>query len=209
MDVATFIPLRETNVKDIQRQELVARYAEDGYIFAPSVIEPNKIDLVRDRIVGLLHEHGFVTDAATSVPTWSGKWPQANELLPDGPIVSAIAASGILGELSTAPELLALLKTVLDGDIFSWKDADDRVRIILGKQVEPGARHDGPQILLRHAAASGLFFLPAGDVLHRLDSADGYRRIRWRPDTASGVAQARAVPDMVERHPVSGRSPKP
>ncbi len=48
MDVTTFVALRETDVNDIELNELVARYAQDGYVFAPGAIEQQKIDPVRD-----------------------------------------------------------------------------------------------------------------------------------------------------------------
>lgn len=49
MDVTTFVALRETNVNDIESNELVARYAQDGYVLARGAIEQQKIDHVRDR----------------------------------------------------------------------------------------------------------------------------------------------------------------
>lgn len=49
MDVTTFVALRKTNVNDIEPNELAARYARAGYVFARGAIEQQKIDPVRDR----------------------------------------------------------------------------------------------------------------------------------------------------------------
>lgn len=145
METSNFISLRESRVGS-EASELEQRFAEDGYVFTRGAIEREKIERVRDRIVEELKLHGLVTaDVVSSAPTWSGKSPDADEVLPEGPIISAIAETGMLSQLSSAPELIELLEKTLGGDVFRWKDADARMRIILEDQISREGGAEGPK----------------------------------------------------------------
>ena len=130
----------------IAARELSTSYADNGYVFLRGVLDAAKIERVRDQVIGELKRHGFARPESSDFPLWSEKSPESDEMLPNGSIIGSLAASGILGELSRVPELLAALGKILGGDIFAWQDSDARLRIVLGDKVSrDGDSAGGPQ----------------------------------------------------------------
>ena len=144
MAESRFLPFKETNAEDAA-SDLATRFAEDGYLFVTDLIEKSKIERLGARIIDELKAHGFVTQETTSIPIWSGKAPEADEVLPEGPIITALAQTGMLSDLSRSPELIALLERVLGGEIFAWKDSDARLRIVLGPTANREGSTDAPK----------------------------------------------------------------
>ena len=142
--VPRFLPFTETDPAE-SAAELTARFAGEGYLFVKGLIERQKINRLGNRITDELKTHGFVTRDATSNPIWSGKPPVSDEVLPEGPIVTAIAETGSLGDLSRSPELIGLLEKVLGDDIFAWQDSDAHLRIVLGPTASREGSTDAPK----------------------------------------------------------------
>ena len=80
MPGSTFTPFEFSDHANEDAATLQARFAQSGYLFFRNLIDRARIEEVRDRVIGALKAHGFVNEEATSEPTWSGKWPETNEL---------------------------------------------------------------------------------------------------------------------------------
>ena len=144
MPDTTFTPFEISDQDREDAATLQQRFAESGYLFFRDLIDRGRIEGVRDRVIGALKAHGFVNEEATSDPVWSGKWPESNELSPDGAVTADIVELGLLEELARAPELMELLGRVLGGEVFCWLDNKTRIRMMLsGKRSMQSA--DGPK----------------------------------------------------------------
>ena len=102
MPGSTFTPFEFSDHENEDAAALQERFAQSGYLFFRDLIDRVRIEEVRDRVIGALKAHGFVNEEATSEPTWSGKWPETNELSPDGAVTADIVALGVLEELARA-----------------------------------------------------------------------------------------------------------
>ncbi len=144
MSTSKFIPFKEANPYINDAQTLAARFSDDGYLFFRNLLDRQRVETVRDSIIDVLKEHGFVDQNAISDPIWSGKWPETNELSPDGVVTKDIVKLEVLGELAVAQELIEVLGRVLGGEVFCWEDNKGRLRMMLsGKKSMQVA--DGPK----------------------------------------------------------------
>ena len=200
-----FLPFTETDPAK-SAAELATRFASDGYLFAKGLIEAQKIDLIREGTVDELKTHGFVTQDATN-PIWSGKVPEGDEVLPEGPIITNIARTGMLGDLSRSPELIVLLEKVLGGEIFAWQDSDARLRIVLGPAASREGSTDAPKFSFSTPPHQDFFFFrpvrfctvwiplmyidePTGGLTLRKDAhQEGLHQTWWKGKEFLGAAE--------------------
>ena len=202
----SFAPFTATDPGDTDADTLSARFSDEGYLFLPGLIEKAKIDRVRQLVVEQLRRHGYVRPGTETVPVWSGKAADGDDLLPDGPVISDVAASGVLGELSRAGELVACLGTTLGGPIFPWKDADARLRIMLQDTADHRASGTGPQFAFSTPAHQDYYFfrpvrfctvwIPLMDIdqtvgglsLRAGSHREGLHQIWWKKKEFLGIA---------------------
>ena len=143
MSTSKFIPFNEANSYIRDAHTLAAKFADDGYLFFRNLLNKERVESVRDSIISVLKAHGFVNDAS-SEPIWSGKWPETNELSPDGVVTKDVVDLGVLEALSVAPELLEVLERVLGGEVFCWADNKGRLRLMLSGEKSMQVA-DGPK----------------------------------------------------------------
>ena len=145
MAPSKYIPFKETNAICDDPKALGARFIEDGYLFIRGLLKKERLEKIRDNIIKELKRHGFVESQATSEPTWTGKWPESDELSPDGIINETIVEQGILGELAVPEELIEVLESVLGGEVFAWKDSKGRLRLMLSDKMSYEGAAGGPK----------------------------------------------------------------
>ncbi|MCG8621777.1 MAG: hypothetical protein MJE68_07240, partial [Proteobacteria bacterium] len=131
MSISEFVPFKETNPCVGSAHTLTSKFANDGYLFFRDLLDKKRVEMVRDTIISVLKEHGFINKNAGSDPIWSGKWPEVNEFAPDGVVTRDVVNLGVLEALAIAPELIELLERVLGGEVFCWADNKGRLRLML------------------------------------------------------------------------------
>jgi hypothetical protein len=144
MSTSKFVPFKEANPYVEDAHTLALTFADDGYLFFRDLLDKKRVKTVRDSIISVLKQHGFVDKDAGSNPIWSGKWPETNELSPDGAVTKAVVDLGLLEALTIAPELIELLERVLDGEVFCWTDNKGRLRLMLSGEKSMQVA-DGPK----------------------------------------------------------------
>ena len=106
------------------------RLEREGYLFFPGLIDRGTIGRLRLDIRRLLIQHGFVVDDPQLELKWSGRMPVSNEVSPSGRIGRMISELPSLAEVIYCEELFGLLGTLFDGEVFSWVENADRVRVM-------------------------------------------------------------------------------
>jgi len=218
MPDTTFVPFELSDQANEDAATLQARFAQSGYLFFRDLIDRARIEEVRDRVIGALKAHGFVNEEATSEPVWSGKWPETNELSPDGAVTADIVDLGVLEELARAPELMELLGRVLGGEVFCWLDNKTRIRMMLsGKKSMQSA--DGPKFSFTTPGHQDYYFfrpvefctvwIPLMDIdetvgglaLGKGSKHEGLHEVWWKGKDYLGVAES---PDQAEEWRADG-----
>ena len=170
-------------------------------------MEQKRIENVRDSIIGVLRAHEFVNENATSEPIWSGKWPETNELSPDGVVTADIVKLGILEELATTTEIMDVLGRVLGGQVFCWADNKTRIRMMLsGKKSMQVA--NGPKFSFTTPGHQDYYFfrpfqfctvwIPLMDIggsvgglaIGKDSQQEGLHEVWWKGKEYLGVAES-------------------
>ena len=212
MPDSTFVPFEDSSQQLEDAPTLRARFAESGYLFFRNLIERRRIESVRDGAIGALKAHGFVHDDAASEPIWSGKWPETNELSPDGAVTADIVKLRMLEELASAPELIELLRRILGGEVFCWADNKTRIRMMLsGKKSMQVA--NGPKFSFTTPGHQDYYFfrpvefctvwIPLMDIVESVgglaigkgSKQEGLHEVWWKGNEYLGVAESPAQAD--------------
>ena len=144
MSTSKFVPFKEANPYIGDAHTLTSKFVDDGYLFFRDLLDKRRVGTVRDNIISVLKKHEFVDRDAHSDPIWSGKWPETNELSPDGVVTKDVVDLGLLEALAIAPELIELLERVLGGEVFCWADNKGRLRLMLSGEKSMQVA-DGPK----------------------------------------------------------------
>ena len=206
MSNSKFIPFNEANpyIRDVHT--LASKFADDGYLFFRDLLNRKRVESVRDSIINVLKAHGFVNKGANSDPIWSGKWPETNELSPDGAVTKDVVHLGVLEPLSVAPELLEVLGRVLGGEVFCWADNKGRLRLMLSGEKSMQVA-DGPKFSFTTPPHQDYYFfrpvefctvwIPLMDIdasiggvaVGRNSHKEGLHEVWWKGKDYLGVAE--------------------
>ncbi len=206
MSTSKFVPFKETDPYVEDPRALASTFADDGYLFFRNLLDKERVKIVRNSIINVLKEHGFVNKNANSNPIWSGKWPESNEFSPDGVITKAVVDLGVLETLSVAPELIEALERVLNGEIFCWADNKGRLRLMLSgeKSIQVA---DGPKFSFTTPPHQDYYFfrpvefctvwIPLMDIdstigglaIERDSHKEGLHEVWWKGKDYLGVAE--------------------
>ncbi len=206
MSTSTFVPFEESNQYINDAQTLVTKFSDNGYLFFRQLIDQKRIESLRNSIIGVLKAHEFVAENATSEPLWSGKWPETNELSPDGVVTADIVKLGIVEKLATTPELISVLRRMLGGQVFCWADNKARIRMMLsGKKSMQVA--DGPKFSFTTPGHQDYYFfrpvqfctvwIPLMDIDESIgglaigqdSNQEGLHEVWWKGKEYLGVAE--------------------
>jgi hypothetical protein len=208
MPASTFLPFNEANQDVSDTSALTARFSDDGYLFFRGLLDKRKVEDIRDSVVAVLKRYGFVDQRATSEPLWSGKWPERNELSPDGVVTRAITRMGLMSELAQAKELMDVLGRILGGNVLCWTDNKGRIRMMLGgkKSFQVAG---GPKFSFSTPGHQDYYFfrpvqfctvwIPLMDIdqsvgglaLEQHSHREGLHEVWWRGKEYLGVAENR------------------
>lgn len=130
MSDLTLAPLQAVEVSTRDHAALSQRLQEEGYLFVRGLIDRDNLGRVRSDIRRLLIRHGFAVDDPRLELKWSGRMPESNELTPSGPVGRMIGDLPSLTEVIHDRGLFRFLEVLFDGEVFSWVENADRVRII-------------------------------------------------------------------------------
>ena len=204
---STFVPFEDSSQHIEDAATLQSRFADRGYLFFRHLIDRQRIERVRDGAIAALKAHGFVNEDATAESTWSGKWPESNELSPDGAVTADIVKLGLLEELARTPELMELLGRVFGGEVFCWLDNKTRIRMMLsGKRSMQVA--DGPKFSFTTPGHQDYYFfrpvefctvwIPLMDIeesvggltIGKGSKQEGLHEVWWKGNDYLGVAES-------------------
>ena len=206
MSTSKFVPFKETNPHIDSAHTLTSKFADNGYLFLRGLLDKKRVETVRDNIVDVLKAHGFVDKGANSYPIWSGKWPEENEFSPDGAVTKDVVKLGVLEALSVAPELIEVLERVLGGEVFSWADNKDRLRLMLSGEKSMQVA-DGPKFSFTTPPHQDYYFfrpvefctvwIPLMDIdasigglaIERDSHKEGLHQVWWKGKDYLGVAE--------------------
>ncbi len=206
MSTSKFVPFKETDPYVEDPRALASTFADDGYLFFRNLLDKERVKTVRNSIINVLKEHGFVNKNANSNPIWSGKWPESNEFSPDGVITKAVVDLGVLETLSVAPELIEALERVLNGEIFCWADNKGRLRLMLSGEKSMQVA-DGPKFSFTTPPHQDYYFfrpvefctvwIPLMDIdstigglaIERDSHKEGLHEVWWKGKDYLGVAE--------------------
>ncbi|MDE2755870.1 MAG: phytanoyl-CoA dioxygenase family protein, partial [Acidobacteriota bacterium] len=130
-------PLQAVEASTRDHAVLSRQLQAEGYLFVRGLIDPEKVGRVRSDIGQLLIRRGFAVDDPQRELKWSGRMPESTELTPSGPVGRMIGDLPSLTEVIHDRELFSFLGALFDGEVFSWVENADRVRIIF-QDLAPG-----------------------------------------------------------------------
>ena len=206
MSTSKFVPFKEANPYTDSAHTLASKFADDGYLFFRDLLDKQRVETVRDDIISVLKEHGFINKDANSDPIWSGKWPEANEFSPDGVVTKDVVNLGVLEALAIAPELIELLERVLGGAVFCWADNKGRLRLMLSGEKSMQVA-DGPKFSFTTPPHQDYYFfrpvefctvwIPLMDIdtsigglaIERDSHKEGLHEVWWKGKDYLGVAE--------------------
>ena len=215
-------PLLETAV-DAEPALLQRRLAEEGYVFARGLLDPDLVGAARELASRHLEEAGLASGSER--PVWSGRAPRENELASDGPIVSAVAGDGVICRLAHSAELVAFIERLIGGEVFIWKDCAARLRIMLGDRADDAGAGGPLRFSFSTPAHQDFYFfrpvrtltcwIPLMDIdesvggltLRRRSHRDGLWATWWKGTEFLGVPATAAQADAWRRDgavPVAG-----
>ena len=114
-------------------ETLQSNMSRDGYIFVRNLIDSKKVERVKNDIIKILKNYGYVKDEV-SEPIWSSKEANPKELQPQNPsslIGNKISNLKSLRDLYLSSELIHIFEKILGGKVSAWTDNPERVRTIL------------------------------------------------------------------------------
>ena len=129
-------PLQTLEASTKDPAALSQRLQQQGYLFVRGLIDPENVGRLRSDIRQLLIRYGFTVDDPEQELKWSGRMPESNELTPSGRIGRMIGELPSLTEVIHDRELFRFLGTLFDGEVFSWVENADRVRVMF-QDLEP------------------------------------------------------------------------
>ncbi len=129
-------PLQTLEASTRDPAALSQRLQQQGYLFVRGLIDPENVGRLRSDIRQLLIRYGFTVDDPEQELKWSGRMPESNELTPSGRIGRMISDLPSLAEVIHDRELFRFLGTLFDGEVFSWVENADRVRVMF-QDLEP------------------------------------------------------------------------
>ncbi len=207
MPDSTFVQFEDSSKHIEDAATLQSRFSGSGYLFFRNLIDRKRIERVRDSAIGGLKAHGFVKEDAVTEPQWSGKWPETNELSPDGAVTADIVKLGVLEELARTSELIYLLGRVLGGEVFCWADNKTRIRMMLsGKKSMQVA--NGPKFSFTTPGHQDYYFfrpvefctvwIPLMDIdetvgglaIGKGSKQEGLHEVWWKGKEYLGVAES-------------------
>ena len=206
MSTSKFVPFKEANSYIGDAHALTSKFVDDGYLFFRDLLDKRRVGTVRDNIISVLKKHEFVDRDAHSDPIWSGKWPETNELSPDGVVTKDVVDLGLLKALAIAPELIELLERVLGGEVFCWADNKGRLRLMLSGEKSMQVA-DGPKFSFTTPPHQDYYFfrpvefctvwIPLMDIdasigglaVGRDSHKEGLHEVWWKGKDYLGVAE--------------------
>ena len=117
-------------------EKLRDKMSRDGYLFFRNFIDEKKVDKVRNDVIKILKEKGYL-DIESPETTWSGKKSEKGDFDGAGVIGIQISKLNSIRKLYTSGEIVKLLKTFLGGEIHSWAENSGRVRCLLPSETNP------------------------------------------------------------------------
>jgi hypothetical protein len=118
--------------------KLRAALADRGYLFFRGLMDPKAIARFQEDLRGILLRERYIEDAPDLPFRWSGKSSEGIELQPMGRLGQEIAESKALADIIADPALYKTLRGLFGGEVFSWVENNDRVRIMFKR----GAKRD-------------------------------------------------------------------
>ena len=206
MSTSKFVPFKEANPYIGDAHTLTSKFVDDGYLFFRDLLDKRRVGTVRDNIISVLKKHEFVDRDVHPDPIWSGKWPETNELSPDGVVTKDVVDLGLLEALAIAPELIDLLERVLGGEVFCWADNKGRLRLMLSGEKSMQVA-DGPKFSFTTPPHQDYYFfrpvefctvwIPLMDIdasigglaVGRDSHKEGLHEVWWKGKDYLGVAE--------------------
>jgi hypothetical protein len=111
-------------------EKLSESLEERGHLFFKGLLDRDAIDRCRADIRSLLLANGFVVDDPDCDVMWSGKYPEGEELQPLGRLGRRISELDSLAAVYRDKGLLSALHDLFGGEVFSWVENPDRVRVV-------------------------------------------------------------------------------
>ena len=125
----SYQPFETANELLSSHEKLTAQMDRDGYLFVRDLIDRQIVGRLRNDIRSLLIEHGYVEDNPQFDVKWSGKMPDGDEIGMCAPLQRRISDMRSMHALIQAEPLMQFLATLFDGEVFSWVENFDRIRI--------------------------------------------------------------------------------
>lgn len=66
MSASKFVPFKETDPYIEEPHTLASTFADDGYLFFRNLLDKERVKTVRNSIINVLKEHGFVNKNVNS-----------------------------------------------------------------------------------------------------------------------------------------------
>ena len=110
-------------------ETLEARMDRDGYLFLRDLVNRSTVDRLRGDIRALLIERGYVEDDPDLELKWTGRLPDPKVIGLSAPIQRQISDMDSMRALVESDDLRSMLRTLFDGEVFTWVENLDRVRI--------------------------------------------------------------------------------
>lgn len=111
-------------------ERLRATLVERGYLFLRGLLEPSRVERVREDGIQAAKHFGLVNPQASAEPTWSGITLRGDEFALDGPLARRLGRARSLGELIESPALHAVLDALFGERARSWVPNRDQFKMV-------------------------------------------------------------------------------
>ncbi len=141
----TYEPYQEANELLGGNESLEAVLEDEGYLFFRDVIDTRRIDQARNDIREILAEEGYVLDDPDLELKWSGKGHVGDGLACAGRVGRKISELESLTDVIHASQLEKILRRLFSGEVFSWVENQDRVRVVINEKADVADRRGAAQ----------------------------------------------------------------
>ena len=157
-----YLPFREANERLGSHDDLTAELEAHGYLFVRDLFARETIARARQDIRQLLLAAGFVDEDPRWELKWSGQRPDGDVLQCTGTVGRQISELESFHGVIHAKPLLGLLRELFAGEVFSWVENVDRVRIQFRDEV--GTSTGGQQVAFTTPAHQDGYHFPVSFV---------------------------------------------